>query len=286
MKGVFANFTKQLRDSKVRAAYAFIALPLLLVTVFYWIPGVSTITLSFFKYEIVKPAEFVGLKNWIRFFQDEKVLNSLWATFIFMLGHVPIIVVCGLAVALVLNERWFKGRLFARTVYFLPLIVSTVAAAVVWNWLLDQGSCFGYAHCDLCEYLEECWFLPNHLSGSPSGYTFGVLRGRKDRWNESLDRILVHYASFPQVHHGLFHGDRSHWFVSDLRTGLHHDSGRTDGSDPGDRLPSLVDGFPTHEDGICVDDGSRCFSCNPLYHPHSAEALSGEVGELEELRCH
>ena len=139
MKGVFANFTKQLRDSKVRAAYAFIALPLFLVTVFYWIPSVTTITLSFFKYEIVKPAKFVGLKNWIRFFQDTKVLSSLWATFVFMLGHVPIIVVCGLAVALVLNERWFKGRVIARTVYFLPLIVSTVAAAFVWSWLLNPA---------------------------------------------------------------------------------------------------------------------------------------------------
>lgn len=139
MKGVFANLAKQLRDSKVRAAYAFIALPLFLVTVFYWIPGVSTITLSFFKYEIVKPAKFVGLKNWIRFFQDTKVLSSLWATSVFMLGHVPIIVVCGLAVALVLNERWFKGRIIARTVYFLPLIVSTVAAAFVWNWLLNPA---------------------------------------------------------------------------------------------------------------------------------------------------
>jgi multiple sugar transport system permease protein len=139
MKQTLVKLFKPFRDSKVRAAYAFVALPVVLVTIFAWIPSFTTILLSFTKYEIVKPPEYVGLKNWIRLFQDDKVLMSLRSTFIFMLGHVPIIVVFGLTLALIFNERWFKGRIVARTVYFLPLIVSTVAAAVVWNWLLNPA---------------------------------------------------------------------------------------------------------------------------------------------------
>lgn len=128
-----------LRDRKVLAAYGFIAAPVIIVTVFGWIPSASTIALSFFDYDIVNPPAYAGLANWVRFFDDPKALVSLANTVVFMLGHVPAIVVCGLAIALVLNEKWVPGRIAMRTMYFLPLVLSMIAVGVVWLWLLNPA---------------------------------------------------------------------------------------------------------------------------------------------------
>jgi multiple sugar transport system permease protein len=52
-------------------------------------------------------------------------------------GAVPASLSVGLAVALAIDERWFRGKTVARTLFFLPNVISLVAVAFVWEWLFN-----------------------------------------------------------------------------------------------------------------------------------------------------
>jgi len=81
-------------------------------------------------------AHFVGLTNYIRAFTEDPVfLLALKNAFIYVL-YEPICISIGFFFALILNTA-IKGRSIFRTIFFLPVITSTVAISFVWNWLYD-----------------------------------------------------------------------------------------------------------------------------------------------------
>ena len=67
----------QLRNSKVRTAYLFIAVPTLLVLVFKFIPVFVSLPLSFLDYDIINPSKFVGFKNYSALMGDKIFWLSL-----------------------------------------------------------------------------------------------------------------------------------------------------------------------------------------------------------------
>jgi multiple sugar transport system permease protein len=115
---------------------------------FIAIPMVVSLGLSFTDSDILSPAKFVGLANYERaFFGDDRFWSSLQRTFYYALLVVPIGVVGSLMAALLLNQR-LKGTTLYRTLYFLPHLTPTVAAALLWVWVLQPD--FG-----LVNYLLE-----------------------------------------------------------------------------------------------------------------------------------
>lgn len=95
------------------------------------------IGLSFFRYDGINSAQWVGTDNYRRLAADPTVGAALWVTLKYALGAVPLSLVAGLAVALVLDEKWFRGKTLARTLIFMPNVISLVAVAFVWEWLLN-----------------------------------------------------------------------------------------------------------------------------------------------------
>jgi multiple sugar transport system permease protein len=118
-------------------AYDFIALPLLLLACFHLLPCLWGIGLSFCRYDGIAPAQWVALDNYRRLTHDPAAAAVLWATVRYAFGSVPLSLVVGLAVALALDERWFRGKTAARTLFFMPNVISLVAVAFVWEWLLN-----------------------------------------------------------------------------------------------------------------------------------------------------
>jgi len=81
-------------------------------------------------------AKIIGLANYIKAVTDDPVfLKSIKNAFIYVL-YEPICNVIGLMLALVLNSA-VKGRSVFRTIFFIPVVTSTVAIAYVWGWLYD-----------------------------------------------------------------------------------------------------------------------------------------------------
>lgn len=126
----------QLRREESLAAYLFVSpwlIGLLLLTAG---PILVSIVYSFCRYDVLHPAEFVGLENYARLFTDDPMFwKSLGNTAYMMLG-VPIGMAAGLAIAMLLNTE-AKGMRFYRTVFYLPAIVPMVASAILWIWVLN-----------------------------------------------------------------------------------------------------------------------------------------------------
>ncbi len=111
-------------------------------------PIIFSMIISFCRYDVLNPAVFVGLDNYtnaLGFHYDdvvqERVPNdpllwrSLWNTAYMILG-VPLIIIVGLAMAMLLNTK-AKGLPLFRTIFYLPVIVPAVAGFILWIWVFD-----------------------------------------------------------------------------------------------------------------------------------------------------
>jgi multiple sugar transport system permease protein len=100
------------------------------------IPMVISLYLSFTKYDVLSPASWVGLRNYLEIFtQDAQFINSLKVTFIYVFMEVPFRLAFALFLAvLFVQKRWFVG--LYRSVFYIPsLIGGSVAVAVMWRQL-------------------------------------------------------------------------------------------------------------------------------------------------------
>lgn len=111
--------------------FLFIALPFF--ASFYW---------SFFKYDLMSPAEPVGLENYKRMYEEsissDGVGLALQNSFYYSIVSVPLTVGMGLFLAILLR-RPIWGRTFFLSSIFLPTLVPVVSVAVLWVWLLDPN---------------------------------------------------------------------------------------------------------------------------------------------------
>ena len=129
------------RDARVQA-WLFVLPALVAYGLFVLWPLVAGIRYSFYDWDGVDPAKWVGLANYRAVFSDPDLLSVLGHAFQLMIYFSAIPVVLGLIVAS-LMRRAVPGRIgsVARTVLFLPQIVPLVAAGIAWNWVLStQGS--------------------------------------------------------------------------------------------------------------------------------------------------
>lgn len=113
------------------------ALLLLSLTVFY--PAVQAFLLSFTQYgfDITKPPEWVGLKNFQRLWKDEVFWKTLKNTFLYLVGVVPVLVMVPLGLAILVN-RALPGIRWFRAAYYTPVVISMVVAGIAWRWLYAE----------------------------------------------------------------------------------------------------------------------------------------------------
>jgi len=99
-------------------------------------PLLVSFFLSFTQWDIVRPPQWVGLANYTRMFTDDQLFRtSLGVTFAYVLMSVPLQLVIGLALALLLNAG-VRGMNIFRTIFYLPAVLSGVAVALMWIWIL------------------------------------------------------------------------------------------------------------------------------------------------------
>jgi multiple sugar transport system permease protein len=96
--------------------------------------------MSFYKWGLAGPLEFIGLKNFVRLFIDPKFYQSLGNTFWYVILTVPLTIIISVLLAYLLNQK-IKGQGVYRTLYYLPVVTSIVASSVVWKWIFnpDRG---------------------------------------------------------------------------------------------------------------------------------------------------
>jgi len=105
--------------------------------VFFGIPVLMSFNTSLQEWNGIRPAVYIGLDNFERLASDTRFWNALSNTLQLLLMIVPLEMLLALGVALLLNQQRLKGRAVFRTIYFLPVVTSTVAASVVWAWIFQ-----------------------------------------------------------------------------------------------------------------------------------------------------
>ena len=128
---------KNTRDSLI--AYSFIAPNFIGFCVFTLVPMVFAIALAFCSWDGRHAIQFIGLDNFIKLFTTDKIFQAaLKNTIVYVIGTVPLTLVCSLAMAVLLNQN-VKLRNFFRTVAFFPYVASLVAVAAVWNMIFNPS---------------------------------------------------------------------------------------------------------------------------------------------------
>ncbi len=125
------------RTRKDLTGYVFIAPWLLGFLTFTAWPFVRSAYLSFTRYDIVRPARWIGAANYRSLItNDDTFRNACWVTVKFASVAVPLGIVAGVSLALLLNAN-VRGITVYRTVFFLPSIVPTVATTAIFMWILN-----------------------------------------------------------------------------------------------------------------------------------------------------
>ncbi len=121
---------------QTRAAWSFLAIPALFFLVFTLLPVILAAGVSLTEYSIVQAPEWLGLDNYSRAFHDPYLWIAIRNTLYYTLLYVPLGLITSLATALLLNRNARVARLF-RTLFYIPVVSSTVATATIWYWVLN-----------------------------------------------------------------------------------------------------------------------------------------------------
>jgi len=130
------------RFSKNIYTSIFIGPAILVLFVFSVIPILIALGISFTDMDLIGLADwssiqFSGIDNYIDLFTDSRFISSIFNTLFYALIGVPLVIVCSLSIALLLNYGTSKLFSFFRMVYFMPTITNIVAIAVIWGYLYN-----------------------------------------------------------------------------------------------------------------------------------------------------
>ena len=133
-----------LRRGESRLRYAAVVLFFLLpslvpLVLFTLVPMAGSVWVSLHDWNLIRPAEYVGLDNYVDLARDPQTWAALQHTVYYIAGYLPLVLVGGIALAVALNVK-VAGRGGFRAVYFLPVVTSWVVVALVWKWLLNPGN--------------------------------------------------------------------------------------------------------------------------------------------------
>lgn len=169
-----------MREKRQRAGFYFVLPWLIGLCVFTALPMLAAVYIGMTDWDIVGNASFVGFDNYIKLFQEEAFVRSLWVTIRYAVLAVPLIIATSLAIA-VLVSRNNKGVGIFRVIYYMPAIVSGVAVAIVFKWILDPSygllnGVLSFFHIQGPDWLyDPAWVLPSYLIMAVWGAGGGLL---------------------------------------------------------------------------------------------------------------
>jgi multiple sugar transport system permease protein len=124
----------------ISAAYFFLAPAMISIFVFFFIPVIAAFIISFTDFDIYSLGNyanlrFIGLKNYSDLLSNELFWISLKNTFYFVIVASPLSIAVSLGAALILNSKLVKLKGLFRLSYFIPVVTTLVAVAIVWRFI-------------------------------------------------------------------------------------------------------------------------------------------------------
>ena len=129
-----------MKNFSTRAAYFFLAPALSAIFIFFFIPVIAASIISLTDFDIYalgdySTVRFVGLSNYIELFDDPLFWTALKNTFYFVIAASPLSIAVSLGAAILLNSKLIKLKGIFRLSYFIPVVTTLVAVAIVWRFI-------------------------------------------------------------------------------------------------------------------------------------------------------
>lgn len=137
------------RTNYSHSAYLFLAPAMTAIFVFFFLPVLAALVMSFTDFDIyslgdMSRARFIGLSNYLNLFQNPLFWKALGNTAYFVVVGVPLSIMTSMLVALALNSKLTRFKSLFRFSYFLPVVTTLVAVAVIWRYIYHPR--FGLAN--------------------------------------------------------------------------------------------------------------------------------------------
>ena len=125
------------KNSK-RFTVIFFLLPSLFGLIFFSLtPMVSSFFISLTDWDVISGSpKILGFSNYLNILQGEEFWRTLKNTLYFIVLYIPLMLLTSLSVANLLNSK-YKGIAMYRAIYYIPVITSWVAGALIWRWVLS-----------------------------------------------------------------------------------------------------------------------------------------------------
>lgn len=144
LRGAQGQLTDRMRNRRWQRlqatvnAYLYLAPTLLGLLIFSAGAIIASFFISFTNWQLVLPPVWVGLRNYTNLLELPEFWQVLRNTVYYTVGYVPLAVSLPLFMAMLVNQK-LKGITFFRTTYFLPVVTSGVAIALVWGWMYNPS---------------------------------------------------------------------------------------------------------------------------------------------------
>jgi len=127
----------QIRQQEEFLGWLFVAPIALGICIFQIYPILFSLYISFTEWNLVKAPHWIGLENYFDlFYNDRYFFKVLGNTGTYAAGTILPGLALGMLFALLLNQK-ITGRFIYRAIYFLPVIIPTVALGVLWQWIYE-----------------------------------------------------------------------------------------------------------------------------------------------------
>jgi ABC-type sugar transport systems, permease components len=173
MKGRAVVHRLPRRSGDIAFSTALVAPTMLMTIIFILYPVIDSVYKSFLNYKVSniisgKPGTWNNFENYIRLFQNNKLLPAIITTFAFVAVVVIFQFVFGMALAQILNSG-IRGSRFLRSVMMIPWVVPTVISALVWMWIYQPQ--YG-----LLKYFMSILGMPDFaILNNPSTALLGII---------------------------------------------------------------------------------------------------------------
>ena len=132
------NFLKSIANNESVAGLIFILPAIVGTFIFIVIPIFCSLGLSFTKWDLLNPIQFVGLENYKDLFSEQLFYKLLKNTVVYAVSVSILGVIIPLVLAAILNSK-IRGSEFYKTAYFLPFITPMIVIGIVWEWIFDPN---------------------------------------------------------------------------------------------------------------------------------------------------
>ncbi|MFZ1769550.1 MAG: sugar ABC transporter permease [Caldilinea sp.] len=131
------SWGRRLLNGESFTALLFVLPSLIGFIVFYAVPAVRGLWISFTNWDLLRPAKFIGIENYVKLFQDKEFWNAMSVTVYYVLLNIPLQTMLAMIIA-VMMYRLTKSMLI-RAMIILPWLMPPVVVGLIWLWLLDPN---------------------------------------------------------------------------------------------------------------------------------------------------